>query len=351
MTSIAILGAGCSGLAAAHILQDAGWQVTLFEKSQDMGGRAATRSREGFIYDHGAQYIKRGAPASISWITGRFRTPDLIDIEKPVWVFNGQGEIQEGDAEQNAEEKWTYRSGLTTLAKQMARGLDIHLETRIDHVRQTPQGWWLTSEHGVEQGPFSRLLITFPLPQARELLQRSQLEPGLQEAIDTQLSVATYRPLLSIMLGYRPTPQRRPYYALVNIDKAHPISWLAWEHEKAPERVPSGAGLLIAQMAPDYSRAQWEREDSELVREGADMVVQLVQEEGLATPIFSDVQRWRYALPDQKADSEQLHTLTLPAGLAFCGDGFVGGRVHRALEHGIQVASLLAYATTLPDQQ
>lgn len=341
MTAIAVLGAGCSGLAAAHILQDAGWQVTVFEKSRGVGGRAATRKREGFIYDHGAQYIKPGAPASISWITERFRTPDLIDIAKPVWVFNRQGEIQEGDATQNAEEKWTYRSGLTTLAKQMARGLDIRLETRIDRICQTSQGWLLIPENGTEQGLFSRLLITFPLPQARELLQRSQLEPGLQEAIDAQLSVATYRPLLSIMLGYRPMPQQHPYYALVNIDKAHPISWLAWEHEKAPERVPSGAGLLIAQMAPDYSREQWETENAELVREGADMVAQLVQEEGLASPIFGDVQRWRYALPDQKADSEQLHALTLPVGLALCGDGFVGGRVHHALEHGMQVAHQL----------
>jgi renalase len=28
----------------------------------------------------------------------------------------------------------------------------------------------------------------------------------------------------------------------------------------------------------------------------------------------------------------------LPHGLAFCGDGFVGGRVHLALEDGIRVA-------------
>lgn len=341
MTTIAILGAGCSGLAAAHILQDAGWQVTLFEKSRGVGGRAATRRREGFIYDHGAQYIKPGAPASISWITERFCTPDLIDIAKPVWTFNGQGVIQEGDPAQNAEEKWTYGSGLTTLAKQMARGLDIRLETRIDHVRQTSQGWLLVTDQGVEQGPFTRLLITFPLPHARELLQRSLLEPGLQEAIDAYLRVATYRPLLSIMLGYRPTPQRRPYYALVNTDKAHPISWLAWEHEKSAERVPPGAGLLIAQMSPDYTREQWEREDAELIRESASIVAQLVQEEGLASPIFSDIQRWRYALPDQQADSEALHALTLSSGLAFCGDGFVGGRVHRALEHGMQIAQQL----------
>jgi hypothetical protein len=30
--------------------------------------------------------------------------------------------------------------------------------------------------------------------------------------------------------------------------------------------------------------------------------------------------------------------LTIPYTLAFCGDGFVGGRVHLAMEHGILVA-------------
>ncbi len=33
--------------------------------------------------------------------------------------------------------------------------------------------------------------------------------------------------------------------------------------------------------------------------------------------------------------------ITLPMGLTFCGDGFVGGRFHLALEHGIKVAQQL----------
>ena len=55
MASIAIIGAGSSGLAAAHTLQDTGHAVTLFEKNSRVGGRATSRSREGFIYDPGAQ--------------------------------------------------------------------------------------------------------------------------------------------------------------------------------------------------------------------------------------------------------------------------------------------------------
>ena len=84
--NIAIIGAGISGLAAAHILIDAGHTVTLFEKDTSVGGRVATRKCDGFTYDYGAQYIKGGAPISTTWITKRFCVPDLIDISKPVWT-------------------------------------------------------------------------------------------------------------------------------------------------------------------------------------------------------------------------------------------------------------------------
>ncbi len=91
MASIAIIGAGSSGLAAAHTLQDTGHTVTLFEKNSRVGGRATTRSREGFIYDPGAQYIKGGSPVTTALVTRRFYVDDLIDISKPVWIFDSSG--------------------------------------------------------------------------------------------------------------------------------------------------------------------------------------------------------------------------------------------------------------------
>lgn len=336
MTSVAILGAGSSGLAAAHVLQDAGYRVTLFEKSRGVGGRAATRRRDGFIYDHGAQYIKGNNPL----VTQRFRTPDLIDIDKPVWIFDVQGHIAEGDPQQNTEPKWGYRSGLTALAKQMVQGLDIRLETYIGRIEQLAAGWRLFDVSGQVQGKFEQLLITIPASQAVELIEASRLNAHLSEEIRTYLHAARYNPLLSVMLGYRPRPESRPYYALVNTDKAHAISWLAWEHEKSLERVPEGAGLLIAQMAPHYSRDSQQTAQEEIVRDVAQRVADLI-DEPLPEPLFTDIQYWHYALPAEKADADHLNALTLPIGLAFCGDGFVGGRVHLALEHGTKVAQQL----------
>ena len=341
MTSVAIIGAGISGLAASHTLLEASYSVTLFEKNRGVGGRATTCKRDGFIYDAGAQYFKGGSPLSTEWITQRFPTPDLLNIDKPVWIFDGAGHIEEGDPKQNAEPRWSYRYGLISLSKQLADGLDIRLETPINRIEQTSEGWQLYDASNQSVGCYDQLLITLPAPQAVALIQVSQFNNNEQrDAICTQLGVSCYNPLLSIMLGYRPRPRPRPYYALVNTDKAHPISWLAWEHEKAPERVPEGAGLLIAQMAPQYSREHQETLPSELFQDVAERVSRLI-DEPLSEPFFTDVQYWQDALPAEKADAEKLNALTRPMGLAFCGDAFVGGRVHLSLEHGIHIAQQL----------
>src|SRR2546429_5636314 len=165
MPSIAIIGSGCSGLAAAHELLNAGYAVTIFEQNHEVGGRVATREQQGFTYDYGAQYIKRGSPISISLSTERFQLADLIDIAKPVWIFDRDGHIQEGDPIQNAEPKWNYRSGLNALAKRMAQGLDIQLQTRIDYLQQSSTGWKLFDNLGHLIGEFDRVLITIPASQ------------------------------------------------------------------------------------------------------------------------------------------------------------------------------------------
>jgi renalase len=342
MPSIAIIGAGCSGLSAAHALQDNGYTVTLFEQSDDVGGRATTGQRNGFLYDYGAQYIKGGSPVSDALVTERFRDDDLIDIRKPVWIFDSSGHIQEGDPVQNADPKWTYRSGLVVLAKRMAEGLDVRLNTCVGLVEQTHSIWRLFDIAGRVLGDFEHLLITVPAIQAVELLQAkkdatNRVPAGWMSVVSANLGKARYNPLLSVMLGYGTVLRSRPYYALVNTDKAHPISWLAWEHEKAAERVPQGAGLLIAQMAPRYTLEHWDMADNEIVEDVRRLTAKLIDED-LPAPVYTDVRRWRYALPTEKADEAEVNTAALPQRLAFCGDGFVGGRVHLALEDGIRVA-------------
>lgn len=54
---VAIVGAGLGGLTAAYRLQQAGWQVSVFEASDHAGGRVQTVKRDGYLIDTGATAI------------------------------------------------------------------------------------------------------------------------------------------------------------------------------------------------------------------------------------------------------------------------------------------------------
>jgi predicted NAD/FAD-dependent oxidoreductase len=90
-------------------------------------------------------------------------------------------------------------------------------------------------------------------------------------------------------------------------------------------------------MAPQYSQNNWRTPDTGIISDVANRITILL-DEPLNKPFFADIYRWQYALPAEKANAEQLNALTMPLGIAFCGDAFVGGRVHLALEHGVEVA-------------
>ena len=62
--TVAIVGGGVAGLTAACYLAKAGVDVTLFEKSSNLGGRASTQYFEGYSFNHGIHALYTGGAAS-----------------------------------------------------------------------------------------------------------------------------------------------------------------------------------------------------------------------------------------------------------------------------------------------
>ena len=54
--SVAIVGGGIGGLASACYLAEAGADVTVFERNEQLGGRASTLARDGFRFDMGPSW-------------------------------------------------------------------------------------------------------------------------------------------------------------------------------------------------------------------------------------------------------------------------------------------------------
>lgn len=57
MKKIAVIGAGIAGLACAYVLQEAGCDVTVFEREANTGGRMRSRTKDGLVWDIGADHL------------------------------------------------------------------------------------------------------------------------------------------------------------------------------------------------------------------------------------------------------------------------------------------------------
>lgn len=63
-STVAVLGAGISGLTAAHALASAGHQVVVLDRRPVAGGRIYTERRDGFLVEHGPNTMMAPAPGA-----------------------------------------------------------------------------------------------------------------------------------------------------------------------------------------------------------------------------------------------------------------------------------------------
>ena len=333
---LGVVGAGAAGAAAAYALRERAVDVTVFEKSRGLCGRAATRRRGDRTYDYGANYLKSGDGTVSALVTDRLPGDGLVEAAGPVWTFDGDGEIGPGrDAD---DHKWTWEAGITQLAKRLLAETDatVHRETRVGALERRDDGAWaLADADGDDLGAFDALLVTPPAPQTADLLDATAWDDPRRERLATAVADVSYRPILTAVAGYDRRPDR-PYYALVNTDDDHAVGWVAREECK-PGHVPDGESLLVIQMSPDWSRERLADDPTEWAADAVDATADLLGEAWLRDPAWTDHQRWRYALPNEGLDSETARSAE-DAGLFVAGDWVAGeGRLHAATRCGLDV--------------
>jgi hypothetical protein len=345
--SLCIVGAGAAGAKAAHALRSTDVDVTVLEKSGGVCGRAATRRRDDCRYDHGANYIKDPDDRTEALVRD-LGADGLVDVEEPVWTFGADGEIQPG--EPRDEHKWTWSAGITQLAKRLFARTDatVHRRTRVESIRRDADAaWTLTDTDGDPYGPFDALLLTPPAPQTAALLEATEYAETASaaaadrlERLRTATAAVDYRTIRTLVFHY-PFELDRPWYALVDVDKSHPVGWVAREECK-DGHVPDGESVLIVQMSPDWSTTHYDDPLESAAEAGAGLVADLVGDDRLRDPDWVDDQGWRYALPESGVDDAAARAPE-PDGLFVAGDWVVGeGRVHRAVWSGHDAGERIA---------
>ena len=345
VTHIGIVGAGAGAAAAAFTVDGAvpDADVTVFEKSGGLCGRAATRRNGELTYDYGANYLKADDERVVELVTETLDDEGLVDVTEPIHVFDADGEVSPG--READEHKWSYRRGLTQIAKRLFSRTDatVHRRTRVETLRRVgPENTWeLDDADGETHGPFDVLLLNPPAPQTAELLRTAEWDDPLRETLLEAVGAVEYRSVWTAVLHY-PFALDVPYYALVNTDKEHPVGWISREECKAGH-VPDGETLLVVQANDAWSVAHYDDDPAENVAALADHAAEIVGEDRLAEPAWTDHQGWRYAQPEGGVDRGPIDSAR-DAGLYLLGDWVAGeGRLHAAIANGLDVGERVAY--------
>lgn len=316
---VGIVGAGIAGLSAGRELHKQGHQAVLFEKSRGPGGRCATRRRGDFFWDSGATSILPRGKALEQVILEELPTDELTRITLPVATHENL-RVRPGDPRRGGT-RYCYQNGMNTLAKLLATGLDIRPEVSVDAIEKLGEQFKIAGEI------FDAVILTCPIPQTSLLLW------GMNES--RPIGNVRYRPCISVLLGYETPLPETHYFAVLDPEQSHPLTWLSLESNKVPGRPPT----LVAQMNRTFSAREYDRADADLVSSVSTYIASLIGN-AHAVPAVSDVMRWKYSQPESFADFGQVN----PPGskIILASDGLLGGHLEDAYEVGLKAARMLA---------
>ncbi len=344
---VAIIGAGVAGLGAAwRLAKNPSVKVTIFEKSQTISGRAATRRKPDYFYDNGANYFTTDNKETLALLQTHFPHDKLITIPKPIWTFNEDGKIKPGDPEHNKKPKFNYKQGIKTFGKliwaECEEKVELQYNKRLDKIVRITQGddskLKLISTENEDLGIYDAVLLTPPAPQIADILKLSELGDGA-EVLQEKFRECKYKSIISVALVFRGRLNKE-YFALINSDRKHCISWLSFENEKEGH-VPQDETMMIIQMADNWSTSNYGLKDEEILSKVLNEVQKLFTDGLEEVYKWGDVKKWKFALPEKPMD-EKVFDIGMGHNVFFAGDFVRGkGRVLDAFEEGLKTADLI----------
>jgi len=334
--SVAIIGAGLSGLACGHQLASQGVKVALFDKARGPGGRMSSKRRPSAALDLGAQAFtvrnERFANKVAEW-----QTAGCVAI----WPTSRYQASASGWQTHNDDQlRYTGAPRMSAVTRHLADTLNalpnaaITLETHITAFDKTTAGWQLHDTNGSIHGPFDVVVISAPPPQAKALL--AEWEPTLSAACEAKPQRGCWAGWVIFEKPLPPITQVAPAWHTVHTQ--HSVLRLASRNHTKPGREHQPESIsLLAQL--DWSDLHIESDGESVAQQLLEAFVSLLPNNTkLPNVIELGAHRWRYAQPAQAGQQAYLYSTS---GLALCGDSFKGSRVEDAWLSGDELGKAL----------
>lgn len=322
MKTIAIIGAGLSGLIAAHELSNHS-RVTIFEKSRGLGGRMSTRRADPYAFDHGAQYFTVKSVAFEKFLQPYMSRGVVVDWQPQMVNLS----ITNKKDKLSSYPSYVASPGMSALCKAIAsdmpKGIRIETECHIDAIQGESKAWTLLDKEDGTHGPFDLVISAIPCHQAAALLPKSFAHHQL--VLNAKMDAC-----FTVMLGFSEPVSLGFDGAFVEDDM---IGWIAVNSSK-PERAASNS--VIIQSRNDWAE-QFVNNDKQQVLERLLERASQLTDQDLTIAEHQGLHRWLYASTSKSAS--QVSLVDLNNGLAAIGDWCVRGRVEGAFESAVSLVS------------
>jgi renalase len=320
--SIAIIGAGISGLTLAHGLRDVA-DITLFEKARGVGGRMSTRYAAPFFFDHGTQFF-----TARTKIFQSFLAPLIAQGVVAEWTGKSIT-LEAGKPPEDRlwfEPHYVAAPNMNSLCKHLAQGLNVVLGTEVAPLAERSDGpWQLVDKDGATLGTFDWVIATAPPAQTERLFAKHRMlgahpVPALQGCY-------------ALMLGYQ-RPWDKPWIAAKLRDDM--LDWLAVNSTK-PAR-DAAVTCVVVHSRNDWAQAHIDDDMDEAQRVLLARVAQVTGMEWGGAD-FIATHRWRYATLATAQEMEPWIDNALR--LASVGDWCSNSRIEDAWANATALATRL----------
>ncbi|MDX1668862.1 MAG: FAD-dependent oxidoreductase [Limnobacter sp.] len=327
--SIAVIGAGISGLACARALSLAGHHVTVYEKSRGAGGRMPTRwvdksAEPPLGFDHGSQYFYADS-ASFDSVVQKARGQGSVAPWEGRVVDLAYGVVSNHESKGT---RWVGVPGMAAFAKSLAGSLPIVYEQRVLKIERHADKWqlYLQSSPGEEvktSAGFDWVICAIPAEQAAELLDG--IHPRAAQAAASVQSSVTWSAMLTF-------DEKVPvdYDGAFVVDS--PLGWICRDSSK-PGRAPGERWVLHA--TADWSFAHVNETREAVTDRLVDVFFSAIGH--YVEPSIAKAHRWLYSVPLNPLS--QSHMCDPEQGIGVCGDWMADGRIESAYLSGEALAA------------
>jgi predicted NAD/FAD-dependent oxidoreductase len=319
-TDVLIIGAGMAGLTAAAELQRAGRRVCVLDKGRGVGGRLASRRIGEASFDHGAQFITTRDPRFGAALEG-WRQTGVVEE----WC-RGFAERADGHP------RWRGKPSMNSVAKLLARGLDVRLEQQVVALHWGQDQWRAETKTG-EVYSASAVVLTPPVPQSLALMAAGGFE--LPAEMCTRLAAIDYERCLAVMAVLEGPSRLPPPGGLAPAEG--PIAWIADNQTKGVSAAPA----VTIHATHGFSLEHW---DADRLASGRQLLEAAAEWLGAGIRTFQ-VHGWRYSKPMRV--HEQACVIVSPSPrLVLAGDAFAGPKVEGAALSGWAAAEAILQSTS-----